>query len=293
MPCSASVTEQRSNLRVLREPAFPLLREDHLPVREHVELPIAARLDLGRVLGLGVQLSRETRGLIVVAISGGAVLDQDVGHGMNATSGSAAPGSLRMYCIFAIIAIIRYWKWMGLAAVSLVALVVMACAARSNVVPTGTVSSAELEDLREEGGLPMYFAGPSFFGLQLTHAESWRNDGGEAFFTYGTCELPEGFDAGGCALPIEIQHFRIQPRQWSQAVGCSRRPSLRGVPTARHDGLVLFTGSIVVRVYARSAREERRVVEQLRGLNTSLERGEPLPPPTPDVRRVASRACGY
>jgi hypothetical protein len=139
----------------------------------------------------------------------------------------------------------------------------MACAALSNVVPTGTVSSAELEDLREEGRLPMYYAGPSFSQLQLTHAESWRSD------------------------------FRFQPRQWSQAVGCSRRPPLGGVPTARHDGLVLFTGSIVVKVYARSAREERRVVEELRGLNTSLELGEPLPPPAPDVQRVVSRACGY
>jgi hypothetical protein len=96
MPCSASVTEERLDLRVLREPAFPLLREEQRSVGQHVELPIAARLDLGSVLGLGVQLGRETRGPIVVAISDGAVLDQDVGHGMNATSGAAAPGSWRM-----------------------------------------------------------------------------------------------------------------------------------------------------------------------------------------------------
>jgi hypothetical protein len=37
------------------------------------------------VLGLGVQLGRETRGPRVVAVSDGAVLDENAGHGANAT----------------------------------------------------------------------------------------------------------------------------------------------------------------------------------------------------------------
>jgi hypothetical protein len=65
---------------MLRKTAGLLLREDQLPVREHVELPVAARLDLGRMLGLGVQLGRETRGPIVVAISDGAVEDSNPSH---------------------------------------------------------------------------------------------------------------------------------------------------------------------------------------------------------------------
>jgi hypothetical protein len=68
---------------VLREPAFLLLREDQLAVGEHVELTLAALLDLGLVLRLGVQLGRETRGPRVVAVSDGAVLDQDARHEPN------------------------------------------------------------------------------------------------------------------------------------------------------------------------------------------------------------------
>jgi len=65
---------------VLREPSFPLLREEQLAIREHVVLALRAFLDLGLVLCLGVQLGRETRGPCVVGVSDGAVLDEDAGH---------------------------------------------------------------------------------------------------------------------------------------------------------------------------------------------------------------------
>ena len=51
-------------------------REDEPAVREHVVLALLALLDLGLVLGLGVQLGRETRGPRVDCLDG-AVLDQD------------------------------------------------------------------------------------------------------------------------------------------------------------------------------------------------------------------------
>ena len=59
------------------EPALLLLREDQLTVREHVVLASAALLDLGLVLRLGVQLGRETRSPCVVAVSDGAVLNEN------------------------------------------------------------------------------------------------------------------------------------------------------------------------------------------------------------------------
>ena len=68
---------------MLREATLLLLREDELTVREHVVLALGALFDLGLVLGLVVQLGRETRGPCVVAVSDGAVLDQDFGHGEN------------------------------------------------------------------------------------------------------------------------------------------------------------------------------------------------------------------
>ena len=64
-----------------------LLRKEQLGVRQHVELAVAALLDLGLVLRLGVQLGRETRGPLVVAVSDRAVLDQHLRHAAQATRG--------------------------------------------------------------------------------------------------------------------------------------------------------------------------------------------------------------
>ena len=183
----------------------------------------------------------------------------------------------------------RGTRGLRLSALLLAALVAAGCSAGSNVVPRERVSADEVRSLREEKGLPMYFAARSVFGLPLTGANGWSSEGGGAFFAYGTCELPEG--EGGCAVPIQIQHFRFDPAQWKLADGCFRRPSLRGVLTARHDGLVLFTESIVVKVYARDSAEERRVVAELRGLNTALSKGEPLPRPARSVRELVSQVC--
>jgi hypothetical protein len=72
--------EKCSDLGMLREVPRLLLGEDQLTLREHVELPVAARLDLGLVLGLCVQLGRETRSPLVVAVSDWAVEDAHASH---------------------------------------------------------------------------------------------------------------------------------------------------------------------------------------------------------------------
>jgi hypothetical protein len=61
---------------VLGEAALLLLREDEAPVRDHVVLALLALDRLRVVTPLG-QLSRETRGSLVVAVSDGAVEDLD------------------------------------------------------------------------------------------------------------------------------------------------------------------------------------------------------------------------
>ena len=53
-----------------------LLGEDELAVAQHVELPFATR-DVARLDPVRVQLGRETRGPLVIARSGGAVVDLD------------------------------------------------------------------------------------------------------------------------------------------------------------------------------------------------------------------------
>ena len=65
---------------MLRKTALLLLREDEFAVGQNVELALAALLDLGLVLRLGVQLGRETRGPVVVAVSDGAVENSDPRH---------------------------------------------------------------------------------------------------------------------------------------------------------------------------------------------------------------------
>jgi len=79
----ARLAEQCANLDVLREPPLLLLGEDQLLAREHVVLALAALFDPGLVLGLGVQLGRETRGPFVVAVSDWAVEDPYLRHGEN------------------------------------------------------------------------------------------------------------------------------------------------------------------------------------------------------------------
>jgi hypothetical protein len=171
----------------------------------------------------------------------------------------------------------------------LLAVLVAAGCNGSNIVPKERVTADEIDELRDDRGLPMYYAGRSFSGLPLTGASGWNSGDGGAFFAYGTCELPEG--EGGCPVPIQIQHFRFEPAQWEAAVRCRSRPAQRGVPTARHDGLVLFTESIVVKIYARSPTEDLQVVAALRGLNNTVEAGDPLPKPASGVERLIARVC--
>ena len=65
---------------MLWKAAFLLFREDELIVDEDIELALRALLDLGLVVGLGVQLGRETRSPCVIPVSDGAVLDQNSRH---------------------------------------------------------------------------------------------------------------------------------------------------------------------------------------------------------------------
>ena len=126
----------------------------------------------------------------------------------------------------------------------------------------------------------LYYAGLSFAGLPLTHVD----DGG--LFVYGDC-TPKSDQ--GCAPPIEIQHFSFRPRDWALAMGCHRLASLRGVPTVRHDGLVLVTRGTFVKIYARDAAEDRRIALALRPVRGPNP--ERLPPPRGAVVHAVNDAC--
>ncbi len=138
------------------------------------------------------------------------------------------------------------------------------------------VDSGDLDEL--PSGL--YYAGLTFGGLPLTHADA------DGLFVYGSCK-PKSDE--GCAPPIEIQHFAFRSDEWASAMGCKRLPSLRGVPTVRHDGLVLITRGTLVKIYARGPEEERTVAMALRPIRGASVRR--LPPPSHDVVRLVSEAC--
>ena len=142
--------------------------------------------------------------------------------------------------------------------------------------------SGVIEELKRETPFPLYYLGGSVAGFPLTDADSGRP--GWVTFIYGTCEPhdPDGFfgpEGGSCAPPIAVQNFRYVERDWRFATGCDRLPSLRGVPTVRHDGLVLFTGPVAVKIYGPTRAEERRLALALRALDGSVGPSAPLPPP--------------
>jgi hypothetical protein len=144
----------------------------------------------------------------------------------------------------------------------------------------GCGSSRVGRDDLEQLPADLYYAGLTFAGLPLTHAEA----GG--LFVYGSC-TPKSDE--GCAPPIEIQQFPFRPADWQRAMFCRRLGSLRGVPMVRHDGLILLTRRTVLKIYARDAAEDRRVALALRPI-----RGQPgrqLPPPPPAITRLVARVC--
>jgi len=146
-----------------------------------------------------------------------------------------------------------------------------------------------------EGGLaearasrfPIYYVGRSFAGLALTDVELQGPN--EALIAYGTCRIALPAD-GGCTPPVQIEHFPFGSRDWDVAVNCHRRPSLLGVPTVRHDGLVLFTGNRVVKIYARSPEEDRQVALALRHVSDG-KRISRLPPPDPRAADLQAEVC--
>jgi hypothetical protein len=142
---------------------------------------------------------------------------------------------------------------------------------------------------QEEAGITLYWAGESFEALPLTASQV---DGpGRALFVYGECDgESEGIDGFHCTKPqLQVQHFPFDAVGWEIASGCRSLDSLRGVPTLRHDGLVLVTGDGIVKVYATNAAQDRRLARALRPVGGP--RVARLPAPSVAQRMVVSEAC--
>jgi hypothetical protein len=164
---------------------------------------------------------------------------------------------------------------------------VVGCGRGEITVPQGKDIEGGLQRARSSA-VPVYFLGREFAGLPLTDVQVEGR--GRAYFAYGTCVIPGGID-GGCSVPVQIQVSPFDQRAWRRAVGCHRRPMLRGVLTVRHDGLVLFTRQSVVKVYARSAAEDRRAALALRDVRHPEQVPRRLPQPPDDVVRLVRTVC--
>ena len=184
--------------------------------------------------------------------------------------------------------------WRRSARLTWVVTCVLAAGCTGTNVPL-EIDEAKLDRLTRSRGHELYYLGRSFEGLPLTHVSS--SGGGYAVFIYGDCDPDDGGlldfvpSDGGCAPPVQIQHFPFDPSDWTIATGCRRLRDLRGVPTARHDGLVLFTGRQIVKIYGMSGAQDRRIARALRPLNGSGG-GRSLPPPPKRELPLIEEACG-
>jgi hypothetical protein len=148
-------------------------------------------------------------------------------------------------------------------------------------------SRAEVKRLQANSVQAVYFAGMSFGGLPVTDVVGEGRN--YELVAYGTCSS-SGFESS-CAPPIETSESPFKVSQWRRAYGCHRLASIRGVPTLRHDALVLVTGREIIEIYARSPAEDKRVARALRRVD-----GEPTGPrlPTPPAaafRSLVERLC--
>lgn len=121
----------------------------------------------------------------------------------------------------------------------------------------------------------VYWLGPSFAGLPLTATPSAKS------LIYGDCEVPRGFDPGGCAPPLEVQNASLDARNpLTLDILPTELLTVRGVPAARYrgDGIEVYTGDTTV-VILGGADLALRAVAALRPVRSAAARPGALPPP--------------
>ncbi|MGR6319087.1 hypothetical protein Q2K19_30520 [Micromonospora soli] len=145
-----------------------------------------------------------------------------------------------------------------------------------------------LHEIAAEAERPVYYLGPRFRDWSLT--EVGADDTGRVDAIYGTCLAV----VDGCSPPLEVINQPLDFSAWSMAVGCTRLPPVRGVPTMHFGGaLVLLTGDSLVTVAVTGDDTATAVAatEQLREVGAELSRAA-LPPPDAPALQAIEAACG-
>jgi hypothetical protein len=200
----------------------------------------------------------------------------------------------------------------GAAAIAAAATLLAGCGAEERSDGSSAELSEELERIDRESDRPVYWLGPSFEGLPLTHSEGSLRAERPAptvtrapgvpgppsapargpFFVYGECNGEGDGDSFHCAGPqIQLQHWPIaSPSRYGEDVSCTRT-TIRGVPAAQFDGFEIYVGRSLVRIYAPNQAQARRAAAALRAIDGSSSPNEPLPPPAIDVGGALRRCA--
>jgi hypothetical protein len=202
-------------------------------------------------------------------------------------------------------------RWGHLVVLAAVALSAGCGAQEQDGAPSPDVS-ADLERIKEKSAGPVYWLGPSFEGLPLTHSEGGQpppspgRSGERApgvpgppatpergpLLVYGECNGEGDGDSFRCRGPqVQLQHWPIASASlYPQEFSCTRT-TIRGVPAAQFDGFEIYTGHLLVRIYAPSQAQARRAAAALRPLGGSASAREPLPAPAIDIDETLRRCA--
>jgi len=183
------------------------------------------------------------------------------------------------------------WALQCLLAAALTSALV-SCGSGAGPGRAGAGEPARVEDRLEQiaagAARPIYYLGERFRDWPLVEA---MDDGaGRVDAMYGMCDP----DPDSCAPPIDLINEALDPVKWSQAVGCSRLPPVRGVPAVHFGGaLVLLTADLLVTlgVAGDDTQTALAAAEQLRAVGGAGPGGT-LPAPEPDALEVLNAACG-
>jgi hypothetical protein len=192
------------------------------------------------------------------------------------------------------------------------AVVLAGCGAEERTAGSSQELTENLERIERESDGPVYWLGPSFEGLPLTHAEGphpelARGPSPErapgvpgpppapapgSFFIYGECNGEGDGENYHCSGPqIQLQHSPIaSPSRYPEQFSCTRT-KIRGVPAAQFSALEVYVGRSLIRISAPTQAQARRAAAALRPLDGSAGPGDALPPPAIEVDTALKR-CG-
>lgn len=146
------------------------------------------------------------------------------------------------------------------------------------------IGAAELAGAQTFPYYTLYWVGPSFAGHPLTAAdgvEAYKPSTGDSVY-YGDCVPGNGvLGSKGCLLPLKVT-TSIYALHSNVELGSQRNTIVRGVPAAIFEegrAIELYTGRLVIDLYASTPARASAAAQLLRPLNTSGSSAAALPLP--------------